>query len=136
MARLGVITIEYKIVTKLDVLSARNAAKHLAEEMGFSKVDTAKIDLAVSELAHNLFLHAEQGKLKFNKRLFSGRKIFEAVALDCGPGIDDLDQAFQQGFSTKDSLGIGLNSIMEVVDEFLINSKAGEGTQVIVRKWL
>lgn len=130
------IAIDYKIETKLDVLSARNAAKHLAGEMGFSKVDTAKIDLAVSELAHNLFFHAVRGKLKFNKRLFSGRKMFEAVSLDYGPGIDNLDQAFELGFSTKGSLGIGLNSIMEVVDEFLINSKAGEGTQVIVRKWL
>jgi serine/threonine-protein kinase RsbT len=131
-----VITIEFKIETKLDVLSARNAAKDLAEEMGFSKEDTAKIDLAVSELAHNLFFHAVRGKLKLNKRMFSGQTLFEAVSLDYGPGIDNLDQAFELGFSTKGSLGIGLNSVMEVVDEFSINSKAGEGTQVIVRKWL
>jgi Anti-sigma regulatory factor (Ser/Thr protein kinase) len=131
-----VTTIDFDIETKLDVLSARNAAKHLAGEMGFSKEDTAKIDLAVSELAHNLISHAVRGKLKFNKRLFLGRTMFEAVSLDNGPGIDNLDKAFELGFSTKDSLGIGLNSVMEVVDEFSINSKAGVGTQVIVRKWL
>jgi serine/threonine-protein kinase RsbT len=131
-----VITIDFDIETKLDVLSARNAAKHLAGEMGFSKEDTAKIDLAVSELAHNLISHAIRGKLKFYKRFFSGRIMFEAVSLDNGPGINDLNQAFELGFSTKGSLGIGLNSVMEVVDEFSINSKVGAGTQVIVRKWL
>ncbi|HWQ71386.1 MAG TPA: anti-sigma regulatory factor [Desulfitobacteriaceae bacterium] len=129
-------TIDFNIETKLDVLSARNAAKYLAEEMGFSKEDTAKIDLAVSELAHNLISHAVRGRLKFRKRLFSGRTMFEAVSSDSGPGIDNLDKVFEMGFSTKDSLGIGLNSIMEVVDEFSINSKAGVGTQVTVRKWL
>ncbi|MHB8124139.1 MAG: anti-sigma regulatory factor [Desulfitobacteriaceae bacterium] len=129
-------TIVFDIVNELDVLSARNAAKHLAGEMGFSKEDTARIDLAVSELAHNLISHAVRGKLMFYKRLFFGRTVFEAVSSDNGPGIDDLDRAFELGFSTKGSLGIGLNSVLEVVDEFSINSKAGAGTQVIVRKWL
>lgn len=124
------------ITNELDVLFARNTAKSLAGEMGFSREDIARIDLAVSELAHNLISHAIQGKLILNKRFSSGQSVFEAVSLDNGPGIDDLERVFELGYSTKGSLGIGLNSVLEVVDELLIDSDAGKGTQVIVRKWL
>jgi serine/threonine-protein kinase RsbT len=70
------------------------------------------------------------------KRFFSGQTVFEAVSVDNGPGIDDLERVFELGYSTKGSLGIGLNSVLEVVDELSIDSNAGKGTQVIVRKWL
>ncbi len=128
--------VDLDITNELDVLFARNTAKCLAGEMGFSREDIARIDLAVSELAHNLISHAIQGKLILNKRFSSGQTVFEAVSLDNGPGIDDLERVFELGYSTKGSLGIGLNSVLEVVDELLIDSDAGKGTQVIVRKWL
>ncbi|HWQ89499.1 MAG TPA: ATP-binding protein [Desulfitobacteriaceae bacterium] len=130
------ISIDFSITNELDVLLVRNAAKSLAGEMGFSREDIARIDLAVSELAHNLISHAIQGKLTFHKRFFSERTVFEAISLDNGPGIDNLEKAFELGYSSKDSLGIGLNSVLEVVDELLIDSDTGRGTQVIVRKWL
>jgi serine/threonine-protein kinase RsbT len=128
--------VDLDITNELDVLFARNTAKSLAGEMGFSREDIARIDLAVSELAHNLISHATHGKLILNKRFSSGQTVFEAVSLDNGPGIDDLERVFELGYSTKGSLGIGLNSVLEVVDELLIDSDAGKGTQVIVRKWL
>jgi anti-sigma regulatory factor (Ser/Thr protein kinase) len=60
----------------------------------------------------------------------------EVVARDQGPGIDDISQAMQDGFSTSRSLGLGLPGSRRLMDEFRVQSKIGHGTTVIMRKWL
>lgn len=126
----------FDVENEFDVLLVRNSAKYLASEMGFSKEDKTRIDLAISELANNLIRHACHGRLIFYKREYQGRTAFEVVSLDSGPGIVDPEKVLQWGFSTKDSLGTGLPSVREVMDDFSIHSQAGIGTRVKVRKWL
>lgn len=126
----------FEVENDFDVLCARNAAKHLASKMGFSTEDRTRIDLAISELANNLIRHAVQGKLIFCKQACPGHAAFVAISMDSGPGINDLEQALRLGFSTKGSLGTGLSTVKEVMDEFSITSHAGTGTLVKVRKWL
>jgi anti-sigma regulatory factor (Ser/Thr protein kinase) len=57
---------------------------------------------------------------------------------DKGPGIPDIPQAMQMGYSTASSevremgfgAGMGLPNIKNNADEFKISSKVGEGTVV------
>ena len=57
---------------------------------------------------------------------------------DEGPGIPDIDQAMQEGFSTASAAvremgfgaGMGLPNMKKNVDELMIESKVGEGTTV------
>jgi serine/threonine-protein kinase RsbT len=126
----------FDVENDFDVLFVRNAAKHLASEMGFSAEDRTRIDLAVSELAHNLIRHAGHGKLMINQWEYQGQTAFEAISVDSGPGIEDLEKVLQWGYSTKNTLGTGLPSVKEVMDDFCIDSRTGIGTRVIVRKWL
>ena len=58
------------------------------------------------------------------------------VARDQCPGIADMSQAMQDGFSTSRSLGLGLPGSRRLMDEFRVQSKIGQGTTVIMRKWL
>lgn len=129
----------FDVVNSYDIIFVRNAAKELASSIGFSKEDITRIDLAVSELAHNIISHAVQGKLVLDKITDSetnGRLAFEAVSIDKGPGIKDVEKALEIGYSTKGSLGTGLASTKEVMDFFTISSQVGIGTKVTVRKWL
>jgi serine/threonine-protein kinase RsbT len=57
------------------------------------------------------------------------------VARDHGPGIADIEQAMRDGYSTGNSLGLGLPGAKRLMDDFEIVSTAAEGTTVTMRKW-
>ncbi len=48
-----------------------------------------------------------------------------------GPGIEDVELAVSDGYSTKESLGYGLGTVNRFMDELKIISSPGEGTHVI-----
>ena len=57
------------------------------------------------------------------------------MALDRGPGIKDIQAAMTDGFSTSNSLGLGLPGTRRIVDDFDIQSSPGEGVTVRIIKW-
>lgn len=59
------------------------------------------------------------------------RLIFE----DKGPGIADIDQALEDGFTTGKGMGLGLGGAKRLMDEFNIESVPNEGTRVTITKW-
>jgi len=58
------------------------------------------------------------------------------VARDQGPGIADVAQAMQYGYSSRRGLGVGLPGAKLLMDEFDIVSKVGVGTTITMKKWL
>jgi serine/threonine-protein kinase RsbT len=58
------------------------------------------------------------------------------IAQDEGPGIGDVAQAMQEGYSTGRGLGLGLPGAKRLMDEFQIDSERGQGTTVVMKKWL
>jgi serine/threonine-protein kinase RsbT len=57
------------------------------------------------------------------------------VARDAGPGIDDVELALRDGYSTGEGLGLGLPGARRLVDEFAIDTAPGRGTVVTMVKW-
>jgi serine/threonine-protein kinase RsbT len=57
------------------------------------------------------------------------------VARDEGPGIPDIAQAMQDGYSTSHGLGLGLPGTKRLMDEFDIVSQVGKGTTIVMKKW-
>jgi serine/threonine-protein kinase RsbT len=57
------------------------------------------------------------------------------IFVDDGPGIADVETALRDGYTTGGGLGLGLGGSKRLVDEFDIDSRAGEGTAVSVVKW-
>jgi serine/threonine-protein kinase RsbT len=58
------------------------------------------------------------------------------TAKDKGPGIEDVERALEEGYSTGRGMGIGLPGSKRIMDEFHIDSKVGEGTIVRMHKWV
>jgi serine/threonine-protein kinase RsbT len=54
---------------------------------------------------------------------------------DEGPGIVDMEQAMKDGFTTGGGLGLGLGGAKRLANEFLIDSKPGRGTTVVIIRW-
>ena len=65
----------------------------------------------------------------------NGRRGIRVVAVDEGPGIDDLEKALTDGYTTGGGLGLGLPGARRLVDEFGIETAPGEGTRVTLVKW-
>jgi serine/threonine-protein kinase RsbT len=120
-----------------DIVMARSAGKNVAKELGFGIVDQTRIATAISELARNIIVHAVEGMVEIRHiNRDDGVSGMEVVAIDTGPGIPDIEQAMKDGFTTGHGLGVGLGGTSRLVDDFEIESRAGKGTRVLLRKWL
>lgn len=102
---------------------------------GLKKNDCLSMATAATELATNILVHALKGIVRI--RLVEGGrgKGIEVEVCDHGPGIHDIDAALEDGRSTAGGLGIGLAAAKRMVDDFSLESRKGEGTLVIIRKW-
>jgi serine/threonine-protein kinase RsbT len=118
-----------------DVVRARQLARAWAVEMGFSLVDQTKIVTAASELARNTVVHGGGGTMRIEAVSRDGRRGLRLVFEDKGPGIEDIERAMRDGFTTGGGLGLGLSGAKRLSNEFEIQSRVGEGTRVSVTRW-
>jgi len=126
---------ELPIVSEDDVVIVRRKVREVAHERGLDSFATAAITTAASELARNVLVHA-RGGVAVIEGVGDGRR--EGVRLefrDQGPGIADLERVLRGGYSTARSLGLGVSGSKRLVDQFLIESTVGRGTQVTAIKW-
>ncbi len=123
------------IGSDLDIIQARQIGRAEASKMGFSSTDLTLIATAISELARNIVMYAKQGEMILRLVRTSEKQGIIIIARDRGPGMSDLRQPLQDGYSTSRSLGLGLPGVRRLMDEFEIESQIGQGTVVTVKKW-
>lgn len=84
------------------------------------------------EAEMNVIIHAVAGSLRYVVQ----EGAVTITVTDMGPGIEDIEQAMQEGYSTAPQwavemgwgAGLGLPNIKKNADRFRIDSVAGEGT--------
>ena len=126
---------EIAIKTERDILAARHAVRDLATSLGFSSTDVTRIVTAASELARNAYKYASGGVMRWLSVDHPDRTGMELEFTDEGPGIENLELAMQEGYSSGGGLGMGLPGARRLVDEFEIQSSVWAGTRVVLRKW-
>ena len=119
-----------------DIVGARQLGRELAKEIGFGTVDQARIATAVSELARNIYLYAEQGQICFELIETLERKGICIMSNDSGPGINDVGQVMEDGYTTSGGLGAGLPGVKRLMDEFDLKSSSDKGTKIKTTKWV
>ena len=124
------------IIGETDVAYASLDAKNYAKEIGFSKADQYMIATAVSELARNIFVYAKRGTIKLKLVENNSKRGMEVIAEDSGPGIQDIDKAMQDNFSTGGTMGVGLPGTKRLMDDFHIDTHRTKGTKITIRKWI
>lgn len=118
-----------------DIIKARQLVRDCAAAQGLSLVDQTKLVTAASELARNTLVHGGGGTMCLEAVTSNGRRGVKATFTDQGPGIPDIDQAMQDGFTTGGGLGMGLGGSKRLVNEFDIQSKPNKGTTVTIVRW-
>ena len=118
-----------------DVVEARQQARELATLAGFSSCDSTLITTAISEMSRNILEYARRGEVTISLLKNGVKSGVKIVASDQGPGISDISQVMQDGYSSRKGMGIGLPGTKRLMDEFEIRSKIGSGTTVTMKKW-
>lgn len=125
-----------EVRSEWSIVAARQAGRTLAKEIGFGTVDQARITTAISELARNIYLYANEGRICIEEVGHLNKVGIKVTANDNGPGIEDLRKVMEDGFTTSGGLGAGLPGVNRLMDKFSIDSTTGEGTTVTAIKWL
>ncbi len=124
------------ITSAVDIVTARQQGRSLANRIGFDAVEQSLIAAAISEVSRNIVQHANRGEIVLRPLNSGPKKGLCIVAQDQGPGIPDVAQAMQYGYSSRGGLGVGLPGAKWLMDEFDIASQPGVGTTVTMKKWL
>ncbi len=126
---------KFEIQTEADIIHVRRMARELAETLTFSIMGKTRLATAVSELARNVYHHGGGGYMTLEEIKREERVGVRCVFIDQGPGIPDVDLAMKDGYSTGKTLGHGLPGSKRLVDEFYVESKVDQGSQVEIIKW-
>ena len=111
-----------------DVVVARQAVAAEMKARGVSSLRITRFATAVSEIARNAILHGGGGEIAIS--LDAGRKTLIVECRDHGQGIEDIEQAMADGFTTAGGLGKGLGGARRLSDDFEILATPGQGTLI------
>lgn len=122
-----------KIEHESSVSEVRRIGNIVADEEGLNSDARGRLALVISEAASNLLKHAGGGELHvagLSKRQQAG---VEILAIDRGPGIENIDRVMTDGFSTAGTYGTGLGAIRRAAQAFDIYSELNHGTIVMAQ---
>ncbi len=108
--------------------------KEILQEIGIDPAIIVRTSIAVYEAEMNVVMYAHKGMLTLN---ITPEELHLKIE-DQGPGIKNIDQAMQEGFSTATDemremgfgAGLGLPNIKKNADRFEISSTPGQGTSL------
>lgn len=126
---------EFTVANSHDVQIVVEASHTLLRELPLNRPKRFLAATAVSELARNLVVHAGGGLVRLSIIEREGRVGFEIVTEDEGPGIADVALALTEGYSTAQSLGLGLPGVKRMMDELYFDEDRVLGTRIVARKW-
>ena len=116
---------------------ASSSVKNKLKMLGVSSEAIRKTAIAMYEGEINMVIHADGGTITVT---ISDTDITMILA-DKGPGIPDIDQAMQEGFSTAREevrslgfgAGMGLPNMKRYSDEMHIDTVIGQGTTITMK---
>ena len=108
--------------------------KNLLKELGLSTAVVLRAAIATYEAEMNIIMYALEGRLALS--VMPGKIL--VIVEDSGPGIEDIELAMTEGYSTATpemrelgfGAGMGLANIKKNTDAFLITSEVGRGTRL------
>jgi anti-sigma regulatory factor (Ser/Thr protein kinase) len=111
---------------------ASSQVKKMLKQLGVDSTVIKRVVVCLYEAEVNIVAHAWDGIINI---LLDTDNIFMKLS-DNGPGIADIEQAMQKGYSTASpevremgfGAGMGLPNISANADQFSITSEPGKGT--------
>ena len=120
--------------------TASVAVKKSLRQLGLPSEVIRKLSIAMYEGEINMVIHANGGTAD----VLVTEDHVDIILADKGPGIEDVEKAMQEGYSTAtaeiDSLGfgagMGLPNMKRYSDEMSIETEVGVGTTIRMRIYM
>ena len=123
-----------QLFQETDLQAATIRCRQFALNAGLTPIATQKLATAVSELTRNVYKYAQcKGRVDLLLIKTPDGNYVQVDVIDHGPGIEDLDQAMADNYSSSGTLGLGLPGVRRLVDHFEIQSALGQGTHVSIQ---
>jgi len=114
----------------------RRRAAALAAPLALDETAAGRLALAVTECATNILKHAGSGHVLLRIVGGSGGAAgVEAIAVDKGPGMENVQASMRDGYSTGTSPGTGLGSLQRNTTGLEVYSRPGLGTVLRFECW-
>lgn len=122
----------FVILRESDIGIAVVGVRAQARLLGFSAPQLDRLATAVSELARNIVKYSRTsgGDILLRDEIHNNRLRLVLQARDNGPGIDDVEQALCDHYSSTGTLGLGLPGVRRLMDSLSIQTVPGAGTVV------
>lgn len=116
---------------------ASSTIKKLLMQLGIDSSIIRRAAIATYEAEMNIVIHSEGGTITVN----ISTDTIEIVAEDRGPGIENIELAMREGYSTAPDwiremgfgAGMGLSNMKKCSDYFCIDTKKGVFTKVTMK---
>ena len=116
---------------------ASSSVKNKLKMLGVNSEIIRRVAIAMYEGEINMVIHADGGQAEVEVE--ADQIVIRMI--DSGPGIPDVEQAMQEGYSTAGSTarelgfgaGMGLPNMKRYSDEMTIDTEVGKGTTVTVK---
>ncbi len=113
---------------------ASSQIKNMLKQLGVESSIIKRVVVCLYEAEVNVVAHAWDGVINVELETDT----IQMILTDNGPGIPNIEQAMQKGYSTASpqvremgfGAGMGLPNINANADKFMINSELGKGTRV------
>ncbi len=113
---------------------ASSDLKNKLKKLGLPSQAIRQVAIALYEGEINLAIHAKGGEIEVS----IADDAVDLLLTDDGPGIEDIELAMTEGYSTAPAevrslgfgAGMGLPNMKKYADEFHIESQKGKGTTV------
>lgn len=117
---------------------ARRTAREMALDLGMDEGGAEQVAIATTEACTNLLKHAGGGQVLLQTGIEGSDAVplLELLAVDQGPGMNNLVQCMEDGYSTASSPGQGLGALERLSKQLDIYTLAGKGTVVLARWWV
>jgi len=113
---------------------ASSNLKDILRKLGVRSDITRRITIVLYELEMNIIIHSLGGQVA----AYISSDMIKVVAEDIGPGIEDVEKAFEPGYSTANDeiremgfgAGMGLDNVKHFSDDLEVKTGKGEGTSI------
>lgn len=123
------------IETEDNIVKVRQLVRQHAKDLSMGIIDQTRITTAVSELLRNMYNYANGGIVIIESGMVNEKLALIVTFMDEGSGIEDLNLAMSDGYTSGQGMGYGLPGAKRLVDNFEIQSEINKGTTVRVMKW-
>ena len=124
-----------EVTEERHIVSVRQAVRKEALDIKLSLVDQTKLITAASELARNLLIYGGGGKVVLEQLREGARLGVRVHFVDEGPGIENIELALRDGYTSGSGMGLGLGGAKRLVNEFELVSAPGKGTHTTITRW-